>query len=120
MSVEKIKSDLYINNKGTAKNEVLNLISSQLLFFFLFLEFSDNERWWRWQWERITIDGKNALGSKLPKKAGNVNKISSEAVAKSQKTVIIKSEDVGNLEQAKKRDHKIFITDTAIEKGEFG
>lgn len=28
----------------------------------------------------------------------------------------MKSEDVGNLEQAKKRDHKIFITDTAIEK----
>lgn len=50
------------------------------------------------------------------KKAGNVNKVSSESVAKSQKTVIIKSEDVGNLEQAKKRDHKIFITDTAIEK----
>lgn len=50
------------------------------------------------------------------KKAGNINKISGEAVAKSQKTVIIKSEDVGNLEQAKKRDHKIFITDTAIEK----
>ena len=43
MSVEKIKSDLYINNKGAAKKEVLNLISSQLLFFFLFLEFSDNE-----------------------------------------------------------------------------
>lgn len=43
MSVEKIKSDLYINNKGAAKNEVLNLISSQFLFFFLFLEFSDNE-----------------------------------------------------------------------------
>lgn len=47
------------------------------------------------------------------KKAGNSLP---ESVAKSQKTVIIKSEDVGNLEQAKKRDHKIFITDTAIEK----
>ena len=46
MSVEKIKSDLYINNKGAAKNEVLNLIPSQLLFFFLFLEFSDNEIRW--------------------------------------------------------------------------
>ena len=46
MSVEKIKSDLYINNKGAAKNEVLNLISSQFLFFFLFLEFSDNEIRW--------------------------------------------------------------------------
>lgn len=46
MSVEKIKSDLYINNKGAAKNEVLNLISSQFLFFFLFLEFSDNKIRW--------------------------------------------------------------------------
>lgn len=35
------------------------------------------------QWERITVDGKNALGSKLPKKAENVNKISGESVAKS-------------------------------------
>lgn len=35
------------------------------------------------QWERITVDGKNALGSKLPKKAGNINKISGEKVAKS-------------------------------------
>lgn len=35
------------------------------------------------QWERITIDGKNALGSKLPKKAGNVNKISGDTVEKS-------------------------------------
>lgn len=40
----------------------------------------------------------------------------SGSVAKSQKTVIMKSEGVGNLEQAKKRDRKIFITDTAIEK----
>lgn len=60
-------------------------------------------------------DRANTLEEKA-KKAGNINKISGEAVAKSQKTVIIKSEDVGNLEQAKKRDHKIFITDTAIEK----
>ena len=30
------------------------------------------------QWERVTIDGKNALGSKTPKKAGNVNKILGE------------------------------------------
>lgn len=60
-------------------------------------------------------DRANTLEEKA-KKAGDVNKISDEAVAKSQKTVIIKSEDVGNLEQAKKRDHKIFITDTAIEK----
>lgn len=68
------------------------------------------------QWERITVNGKNALGSKLPKKAGNINKISSESVAKSKKTVIMKSEGVGNLEQAKKRDHKIFITDVALDR----
>lgn len=43
------------------------------------------------QWERITVDGKNALGSKLPKKAENINKISSEPFAKSQKIVIMKS-----------------------------
>lgn len=42
------------------------------------------------QWERITVDGKNALGSKLPKKAGSVNKITAEYVAKSGKSVIIK------------------------------
>lgn len=42
------------------------------------------------QWERITIDGKNALGSKLPKKAGSVNKITAESVAKSGKSCIIK------------------------------
>jgi hypothetical protein len=35
------------------------------------------------QWERITVNGKNALGSKLPKKAGNVNKISGDTVEKS-------------------------------------
>lgn len=88
------------------------------------------------QRERITVDGKNALGSKLPKKAESVNKISGEAVhrisdsstlknnaeiirkdvAKSQKTVIIKSEGVLDLEQAKKRDHKIYITDVALSK----
>lgn len=42
------------------------------------------------QWERITVDGKNALGSKLPKKAESVNKITAEAVAKSGKSGIIK------------------------------
>ena len=42
------------------------------------------------QWERITIDGKNALGSKLPKKAESVNKITAESVAKSGKSGIIK------------------------------
>lgn len=42
------------------------------------------------QWERITVDGKNALGSKLPKKAVSVNKITAESVAKSGKSGIIK------------------------------
>lgn len=41
------------------------------------------------QWERITVDGKNALGSKLPKKAGSVNKISDDKVAKSAESGII-------------------------------
>nr|DAL46211.1 MAG TPA_asm: minor capsid protein [Caudoviricetes sp.] len=42
------------------------------------------------QWERITVDGKNALGSKLPKKAESVNKITAESVAKSGESGIIK------------------------------
>lgn len=42
------------------------------------------------QWERITVDGKNALGSKLPKKAESVNRITAESVAKSGKSGIIK------------------------------
>lgn len=42
------------------------------------------------QWERVTVDGKNALGSKLPKKAESVNKITAESVAKSGKSGIIK------------------------------
>lgn len=42
------------------------------------------------QWERVTVNGKNALGSKLPKKAGSVNKITAESVAKSGKSGIIK------------------------------
>lgn len=42
------------------------------------------------QWERVTVNGKNALGSKLPKKAESVNKITAEAVAKSGKSGIIK------------------------------
>lgn len=42
------------------------------------------------QWERITVNGKNALGSKPPKKAGNVDKITAESVAKSGKSGIIK------------------------------
>lgn len=48
------------------------------------------------QWERVTIDGKNALGSKTPKKAGNVNKISGETVAKSGKSGIIEAERMRN------------------------
>lgn len=42
------------------------------------------------QWERVTVNGKNALGSKLPKKAESVNKITAESVAKSGKSDIIK------------------------------
>lgn len=42
------------------------------------------------QWERVTVNGKNALGSKLPKKAESVNKITAENVAKSGKSGIIK------------------------------
>lgn len=42
------------------------------------------------QWERLTVNGKNALGSKLPKKAESVNKITAESVAKSGKSGIIK------------------------------
>ncbi len=41
------------------------------------------------QWERVTVNGKNALGSKLPKKAGSVNKISDDKVAKSAESGII-------------------------------
>lgn len=41
------------------------------------------------QWERITVNGQNALGSKLPKKAGSVNKISDDKVAKSAESGII-------------------------------
>lgn len=42
------------------------------------------------QWERVIVNGKNALGSKLPKKAESVNKITAESVAKSGKSGIIK------------------------------
>lgn len=42
------------------------------------------------QWERVTVNGKNALDSKLPKKAESVNKITAENVAKSGKSGIIK------------------------------
>lgn len=42
------------------------------------------------QWERVTVNGKNALVSKLPKKAESVNRITAESVAKSGKSGIIK------------------------------
>lgn len=57
------------------------------------------------QWERITVDGKNALGSKLPKKAESVNKITAESVAKSGKSGIIKE---------KSKKPITLITDKAI------
>lgn len=57
------------------------------------------------QWERITVDGKNALGSKLPKKAESVNKITAESVAKSGKSGIIKE---------KSKKPIALITDKAI------
>lgn len=57
------------------------------------------------QWERITVGGKNALGSKLPKKAGSVNKITAESVAKSGKSGIIKE---------KSKKPITLITDKAI------
>ena len=53
---------------------------------------------------------------KLAEKVKNAEDISPKAVAKSQKAVIMKSEGVLDLEQAKKRDHKIYITDIAINK----
>ena len=53
---------------------------------------------------------------KLAEKVKNAEDISPKAVAKSQKAVIMKSEGVLDLEQAKKRDHKIYITDVALSK----
>lgn len=43
------------------------------------------------QWDRVTVGGKNALGSKLPKKAESVNKITAKNVAKFSKYSIIKN-----------------------------
>lgn len=43
------------------------------------------------QWERVTVNGKNALGSKLPQKAASINKITAESVAKSAESGIIRS-----------------------------
>lgn len=53
---------------------------------------------------------------KLAEKVKNAEDILPKAVAKSQKAVIMKSEGVLDLEQAKKRDHKIYITDVALSK----
>lgn len=46
------------------------------------------------QWERVTVNGKNALGSKLPQKAESINKITAESVAKSAESGIIKSKNL--------------------------
>lgn len=59
------------------------------------------------QWERVTIDGKNALGSKFPKKAESVNKITTENVAKLVDSGIIKEESKKPI---------MPITDRAIER----
>ena len=59
------------------------------------------------QWDRVTVNGKNALGSKLPKKAESVNKISGEVVAKSVDSGIIKEESKKPI---------MPITDRAIER----
>ena len=59
------------------------------------------------QWERVTIDGKNALGSKLPKKAESVNKITTENVAKSGKSGIIISEEEKSPRKNKNVDYSV-------------
>lgn len=48
-----------------------------------------------------------------------IEKKQNKAVAKSENSGIIKSKDVAGLEQAKKRDHKIFITESAVNKVDF-
>lgn len=59
------------------------------------------------QWERITVDGKNALGSNLPKKAESVNKITAENVAKSGKSGIIISEEEKSPRKSKNVDYSV-------------
>ena len=65
---------------------------------------------------KARADEWHGRADKLAEKVKNAEDISPKAVAKSQKAVIMKSEGVLDLEQAKKRDHKIYITDTAINK----
>ena len=53
------------------------------------------------------------------KKADEIGKKLDETVVKSGESGIIKTKDVAVLEQAKKRNHKIFITESAIDKVDF-
>lgn len=73
------------------------------------------------QWERVTVSGKNALGSKLPKKAGNINKISGEKVAKSKNSVIMKSgsDNVALENQRYGRNKSTLVNKTYIDSGEY-
>lgn len=52
-------------------------------------------------------------------KAENTAEMLDETVAKSENSGIMKTRDVSGLEQAKKRDRKIFITESAINKVDF-
>lgn len=52
-------------------------------------------------------------------KAENTAEKPDETVAKSENSGIMKTRDVSGLEQAKKRDRKIFITESAINKVDF-
>ena len=52
-------------------------------------------------------------------KAENTAEKLDETVAKSENSGIMKTRDVSGLEQAKKRDRKIFITESAINKVDF-
>lgn len=65
---------------------------------------------------KARADEWHGRANKLAEKVKNAESNSSENVAKSQKAVIMKSEGVLDLEQAKKRDHKIYITDVALSK----
>lgn len=57
------------------------------------------------QRERVSIDGRNGVDVNFGK-----------SVANSENSGIMKAEGVNGLEQAKKRDKKIFVTDVAIDK----
>lgn len=70
----------------------------------------------------LDSDNKRAYAKRAEvwqKKAENAAEKLNEIVAKSEKSVIMKSRDVARLEQAKKRDRKIFITESAINKVDF-